>query len=48
MSVKFRATILTGGGTTAGIVVPDDKVAELGAGKKPADFGALREPAPTA
>ena len=36
MSVTFHTTIVAGAGTTAGIVVPDAKVAELGAGKKPA------------
>ena len=36
MSVTFRTTIVTGAGTTAGIVVPEKTVAALGAGKKPA------------
>ncbi|MGH6966866.1 MAG: YdeI/OmpD-associated family protein [Phenylobacterium sp.] len=36
MSVTFHTTIMTGAGTTAGIVVPEKTVAALGAGKKPA------------
>jgi len=36
MSVTFRTTIVAGSGTTAGIVVPDNVVNALGAGKKPA------------
>jgi hypothetical protein len=36
LSVAFRTAIVTGSGTTAGIVVPDAKVAELGVGRKPA------------
>ncbi len=35
MSVTFRTTIVAGSGTTAGIVVPDNVVNALGAGKKP-------------
>ena len=35
-TVEFRATLLLGGKTATGIHVPDDVVAELGAGKRPA------------
>lgn len=34
-SVRFRTTLEASGGTTTGIVVPDELVAELGKGKKP-------------
>jgi hypothetical protein len=34
--VTFRATLELGGKTATGIVVPDDAVAALGAGKRPA------------
>jgi Bacteriocin-protection, YdeI or OmpD-Associated/Domain of unknown function (DUF1905) len=34
--LRFRTTILTSGKTAAGIVVPDDVIAALGAGRKPA------------
>ena len=34
--MKFRTTLLPAGKTATGIVVPDDVVAALGAGKKPA------------
>ena len=34
--MRFRTTILTTGKTAAGCVVPDDVIAGLGAGKKPA------------
>jgi hypothetical protein len=34
--MKFRTTILQGGKTTTGIHVPDDVVAALGSGRKPA------------
>lgn len=33
--MKFRAVILAGGGTTTGLRVPPEVVAELGAGKRP-------------
>lgn len=36
MSVTFHTVIVTGKGTTAGIVAPEKTVAALGAGKKPA------------
>jgi len=36
MTVSFHTTIVTGSGTTAGIVVPDKVVTALGEGKKPA------------
>lgn len=34
--IKFRTTILQGGGTTTGIHVPDEVVAALGTSRKPA------------
>lgn len=34
--MRFRTTILTAGKTAAGIVVPDEVIAGLGAGRKPA------------
>ena len=33
--MKFHTTIMSGGGNTTGVVVPDEIVAALGAGKRP-------------
>jgi hypothetical protein len=36
MGIKFRTTILQAGKTATGIQIPDDVIAKLGTGKKPA------------